>query len=702
MDLARIEPRVTPAAPPVEDLGDPSLYFNRELSLLEFHRRVLAQARDLGVPLLERVRFLAICSTNLDEFFEIRVSGLKQQIEYGVSQAGPDGLTPQETLQRISVLAHELVEEQYRILNEELLPGLEGHGIRVLKRADWTPEQQEWTREYFREEVLPVLTPIALDPAHPFPLVLNKGLSFAITLKGKDAFGRLSGRAVLQVPRSLPRLIALPVPIAEGPYDFVLLSSVLHAYVDEIFPGMESLRCSQFRVTRNSDLWVDEEEAENLLQALKGELTSRNYGDPVRLEVAENITPEMSDYLLARTRLSNDDLFRVKGPVNLHRLSALYDLVDRPELKYKPFVPASPRRVSSEADIFDAIRKGDVLLHHPFDSFAPVVDLVRQASTDPKVLAIRQTLYRTDAGSPLVEALVDAARHGKEVTAVVELRARFDEERNIDLATRLQEVGANVVYGIVGYKTHCKMLLVVRRDADGLRRYVHLGTGNYHARTTRAYTDFGLLTCDEAIGDDVNKLFLQLTGLGKVPKLAKLLQSPFTLQRRLLERIDAEAERARRGEPARVVAKMNSLSDPQMIRALYRASQAGVQVDLIVRGLCCLRPGVPGVSDNVRVRSIVGRFLEHHRIFYFLAGGEELVYLSSADWMGRNLYRRVETAFPVEEPRLKTRVIQEGLEVYLEDDCQAWALEADGSYRRVEPAGEGPRRSAQDRLLARE
>jgi polyphosphate kinase len=696
----RIDTPALPVASPVEDLNDPALYFNRELSLLEFHRRVLAQARDLDVPLLERLRFLAICSTNLDEFFEIRVSGLKQQIEYGVSQLGPDGLTAQETLQRISALAHGLVEEQYRILNAELLPALEGEGIRLLKRSDWSPEQQAWTREHFQEDVLPILTPIALDPAHPFPLVLNKGLSFAISLEGKDAFGRLSGRAVLQVPRSLPRVTAVPAEIAGGPYDFVLLSSVLHAYVGEVFPGMELLRCSQFRVTRDSDLWIDEEEAENLLLALKGELSSRNFGDPVRLEVAENITPEMSDYLLARTRLSKDDLYRVEGPVNLHRLSTLYDLVDRPELKYKPFVPATPRAVSSEEDLFAAIREGDILLHHPYDSFAPVVELVRQAAVDPAVLAVRQTLYRTDAGSPLVQALIDAARAGKEVTAVIELRARFDEERNIDLATRLQAVGANVVYGIVGYKTHCKMLLVVRRDLDGLRRYVHLGTGNYHARTARAYTDFGLLTCDEDLGADVNQLFLQLTGLGQVPRLTKLCQAPFSMARRMLELIDGETERARRGEPARLVAKVNSLSDAQMIRALYRASQAGVQVDLVVRGICCLRPGVPGVSDNIRVRSIVGRFLEHHRIFYFLAGGEELVYLSSADWMGRNLYRRVEAAFPIEDPRLKARVISEGLEYTLEDNCQAWLLGPDGTYTRLSPAG-AARCSAQERSLAR-
>ncbi len=702
MSLAQFDPPGPPATPPVEDLGDPALYSNRELALLEFHRRVLAQARDLDVPLLERLRFLAISSTNLDEFFEIRVSGLKQQIEYGVSQNGPDGLTPQETLQRISAVAHELVDEQYRILNEDLLPALEREGIRLLKRADWTEEQQAWTREYFQEEVLPVLTPIALDPAHPFPLVLNKGLSFAISLKGKDAFGRISGRAVLQVPRSLPRVTAVPAAIAGGPYDFVLLSSILHAYVGEIFPGMETLRCSQFRVTRDSDLWIDEEEAENLLLALKGELSSRNYGDPVRLEVAENMTPEMSDYLLARTRLGKEDLFQVQGPVNLHRLSTLYDLVDRPELKYKPFVPLTPRRLSGERDIFAAIRKGDILLHHPYDSFAPVVDLVRQASSDPGVLAIRQTLYRTDAGSPLVQGLIDAARAGKEVTAVIELRARFDEERNIDLATRLQAVGASVVYGIVGYKTHSKMLLVVRRESDGLRRYVHLGTGNYHARTARAYTDFGLLTCDEDIGEDVNKLFLQLTGLGKVPKLSKLMQAPFALARTMLELIEAETERARAGEPARIVAKMNALSDPQMIRALYRASQAGVLVDLVVRGICCLRPGLPGVSENIRVRSLVGRFLEHHRIVYFLAGGAERVYLSSADWMGRNLYRRVETAFPIEDPRLKARVLREGLELALADNCQAWILAPDGTYGRATPPEGEARLSCQDRLVARE
>ncbi len=697
------ERRARPAAggPDEVDLSDPSLYENRELSLLEFHRRVLAQARDPEVPLLERLRFLAISSTNLDEFCEIRVAGLKQQIAYGVSQSGPDGLSPQETLQRIAQVAHELVAEQYRILNEELLPALAEEGVRVLARREWSPAQAEWIREFFAREVAPILTPIALDPAHPFPRVLNKGLSFAISLEGKDAFGRVSGRAVLQLPRSLPRVVPLPRDIAGGPYEFVLLSAVVHAHVGELFPGMEVAGCSQFRVTRNSDLWVDEEETENLLQALKGELSSRNYGDPVRLEVVDDMEEDLVEYLLARTRLARPDLYRVHGPVNLHRLSALYDLVDRPALKYKPFVPRVPKRLVRERDSFAALRKGDVLLHHPYDSFAPVVELVRRASTDPRVLAIRQTLYRTEPDSPLVEALLDAARGGKEVTAVVELRARFDEERNIDLATRLQEVGANVVYGVVGHKTHSKMLLIVRREGDRLRRYVHLGTGNYHPRTARAYTDFGLLSCDPDLGRDVEALFRQLTGLGKVPKLRRLVQAPFHLHKFLLARIEEEAERARRGEPARIIAKMNSLADPSLIRALYRASQAGVEIDLVVRGICCLRPGVPGVSERIRVRSIVGRFLEHHRVFWFLAGGEGRCWLSSADWMGRNLFRRVELAFPVEKPKLARRVVREALELPLADNAQAWVLEPDGRYRRLSPAPGEERVASQERLLAR-
>ncbi len=679
------------------DLKDPALYINRELSLVAFNRRVLEQAKDERTPLLERLRFLTICSTNLDEFFEIRVSGLKHQVSFRSTQCGPDGLLPHEALAKVSAEAHELVAEQYRVLNEVLLPELEGHGIRVLKRALWTPKQARWIKRYFQQEVAPVLTPMGLDPAHPFPRILNQSLNFVLQLEGADAFGRDAGVAVVQVPRSLPRLIALPNEIAEGTHDFVLLSSIVHSQVEDIFPGMKVLSCHQFRVTRNSDLWVDEEEVDDLMHALKGELSSRNYGDAVRLEVAQDTSEEMARFLLEKFQLGAGDLYRVPGPVNLHRLVAIWEMVEQPELKYPPFLPAVPRRLQQSETLFDAIARGDVLLHHPFESFTPIVELVRAAAADPSTLAIKQTLYRTGADSPLVEALLAAARAGKEVTVVGELRARVDEAANINLATKLQEAGAKVVYGIVGYKAHAKMLMVVRREAQGLVRYCHLGTGNYHTRTARAYTDISLLTCDPVVGEDVHRMFLQMTGLGRVMELSRLKQAPFSLQESLIEKIDREAEEAMAGRPARIVAKMNSLAEPRIIQALYRASRVGVPIDLVVRGICCLRPGVPGVSETIRVRSIIGRFLEHERVYCFHAGGKEEVWCSSADWMQRNFFARVEACFPIEHKALAARVREEALELYLDDEQQAWRLASDGSYERIQ--GEG--RSAQQVLLAR-
>jgi len=679
------------------DLSAPELYINRELSLLEFHRRVLEQARDPGTPLLERLRFLGISSTNLDEFFEIRVSGLKQQVAYGVSQPGPCGLVPQEALARIADVAHKLVDEQYKLLNEVLLPALAEQGVDVLGRERWTSRQQKWIRRYFATEVAPVLTPMGLDPAHPFPRVLNKSLNFIVQVEGSDAFGRGSGVAVVQVPRSLPRLIALPSE-HKSSHDYVLLSSVVHEHMSEIFPGMKVTGCFAFRVTRNSDLWVDEEEVENLLQALKGELPSRNYGDAVRLEVADDCPQDTALFLLGQAHLAAADLYRCNGPVNLHRLAALHELVDRPDLKYPPFQPGLPKRIGNGRDLFEVLRRGDVLLHHPYESFTPVVELVRQAAADPGVLAIKMTLYRTGPSSPLADALIEAARNGKEVTAVVELRARFDEAANIDLATKLQEAGALVVYGVVGYKAHAKLAMVVRREGKRLRRYVHLGTGNYHPGTARAYTDFSLLTANREIGEDVHKLFQQLTGLGRVTRLKKLLQSPFTLGRTITALIDHEAERARNGRTSGIRARMNSLSEPSIIKALYRASQAGVPIDLVVRGICCLRPGVPGVSDNIRVRSIVGRFLEHSRVFHFHADGEDLTFCSSADWMGRNLFRRLEVCFPIEDHRLQTRAVAEGIDAALQDNTQAWILQPDGRYKRARPGSAKPR-AAQEQLL---
>ena len=683
------------------ELRHPERFINRELSLLAFNKRVLAQAQDASMPLLERLRFLCIATTNLDEFFEIRVAGLKQQVASGSVQAGPDNMSAQELLKQIGLATHELVDEQYRVLNDQLLPELETAGIRFVRRTEWNKKQEEWVKHYFEHEVLSVLSPIGLDPAHPFPQILNKSLNFIVSLQGKDAFGRNSGIAIVQAPRSLPRLIQFPPDCSGGPYDFVFLSSIIHTHVDDLFPGMKAVGCHQFRVTRNSDLFVDEEEVDDLLRAVEGELPSRRYGEVVRLEVADNCPPAMASYLLNQFELGADDLYQVTGPVNLNRLLALYDLVDKPEAKYPAFTPGLPRQLAGAGDIFETIRQGDILLHHPFESFAPVVDFVRQAAADTHVLAIKQTLYRTDANSVIVDALVQAARAGKEVTVVIELRARFDEEANISLATRLHQAGAHVVYGVVGYKTHAKMILVVRREGERLRNYVHLGTGNYHARTARTYTDYGLLTCNDAFGEDVHKVFLQLTSLGRVTKLKKLLQSPFTLHKGLLDRIEREAQHARAGKTGRIIAKLNSIAEPQIINALYNASQAGVKIDLIVRGVCCLRPGLAGVSENITVRSIVGRFLEHTRVYYFHNNGDHEVFGASADWMDRNLFRRVEVAFPIDDKKLAKRVIAEALQAYLADTAQAWLLRSDGIYERAAAVPEkGDALSAQNKLLA--
>lgn len=679
------------------DLKNPELYFNQLVSLLEFHRRVLEQARDPAVPPLERLKFLCIFSTNIDEFFEIRLAGVKQKADLGGAQKEPDNRSPQEVLRLTGALAHELVREQYRTFNEDVLPRLEQESIRFLRRQDWSEVQRQWLRTFFEEELLPVLSPLGLDPAHPFPKVLNKSLNFIVALEGKDAFGRSGGFAIVQAPRSLPRVIHLPRSEAEsGPYDLVFLSSVIHAFVNDLFPGMTVRGCYQFRVTRNGELFVDEEEVDDLMRAVEGELPHRRYGEAVRLEVADNCPDELAEFLLQEFELGHDALYKVDGPVNMNRLISVFDLVDRPDLKFPSFTPGLPANVTTASDLFQAMRERDILLHHPFQSFLPVIDFLRQAASDPQVLAIKQTLYRTGPDSAVVEALLRAARAGKEVTVVVELRARFDEEENIRLANRLQEAGAHVVYGVVGYKTHAKMMLVVRREPEGLRHYVHLGTGNYHSRTARLYTDYGLLTCDRRIGADVHKIFLQLTSLGRFSHLQCLLHAPFTLHEGFLEKIEREAAHAREGRTARIIAKINALTEPSVIRALYRASQCGVRIDLIVRGICTLRPGVPGVSESIHVRSVVGRFLEHTRAVYFENGGTPEVFGSSADWMERNLLRRVETAFPIDDPTARQRVIDD-LETYLQDNTQAWVLEADGRYRR--PTAEGPPVCAQSRLL---
>jgi len=678
----------------------PEEYLNRELGLLAFNRRVLSQAQDARMPLLERLRFLCIVSSNMDEFFEIRVGGLKEQIRAGTTTCTTDGLTPQEVSRRVSVEAHALVEEQYQVFNQELLPALAAEGIRFLRRSSWNEAQRAWVRDYFLREVIPVLTPIGLDPSHPFPRVLNKSLNFAVELEGKDAFGRSSGAAIVQAPRVLPRVVQLPPELAGCPYGFVFFSSILHAFVDELFSGMTILGYSQFRVTRNSDLFIDEEESTNLRIKLQGGLPQRHFGDAVRLEVANNCSPAMAASLLAQFGLSESDLYRVNGPVNLVRLMQVPDWVERPDLKFPPHSPGVARGFDKTPRIFEAIRQGDILLHHPYQSFAPVIDLAHEAANDPKVVAIKMTIYRTGTDSVLMQSLIRAAQNGKEVTVIMELKARFDEEANIGWATQLEEVGAHVIYGVVGHKVHAKALLVVRREEGRLRRYVHLGTGNYHPRTARLYSDFGLMTANEAIGQDISEVFKQLTGLGKARSLHYLWQAPFTLQANILTHIWAETEHAKAGRRARIIAKMNALLEPEIIHALYEASQAGVKVQLIVRGVCALRPGVPGLSDNIEVRSIIGRFLEHHRIFYFLADGEEKLYLSSADWMERNFFRRIELAFPILDAQLKKRVLLEGLRYYLADNTQAWEMLGDGRYQRKR-ASRGKPRNAQEELMER-
>ena len=657
-------------------------YLNRELGLLAFNRRVLAQAQDERTPLLERLRFLCIVSSNLDEFFEIRVSGLKEQIRANTPVVTTDGKTAQEAFRLVSAEAHAIVTEQYQQLNEIILPALAEQGIRFLRRSGWNEAQREWIRDYFHREMVPVLTPIGLDPSHPFPRVLNKSLNFAVELEGKDAFGRSSNAAIVQAPRVLPRVIRLPEELAGCEYGFVFLSSILHEFVGELFTGMTVLGCYQFRATRNSDLFVDEEEVTNLRTKLQGELPQRHFGNAVRLEVANNCSEAMTEFLLAQFELKPADLYRVNGPVNLVRLMQVPDWVDRHDMKFRPFVPGTPKGLTKGANIFDSIRKNDILLHHPYQSFAPVIEFLSQAATDPAVVAIKMTVYRTGTDSVLMESLIRAAQNGKEVTVVVELMARFDEEANIGWATKLEQVGAHVVYGVVGYKTHAKALLIVRREEGGLKRYAHLGTGNYHPRTARLYTDFGLMTANDEVTRDVSEVFKQLTGLGQARTLKHLWQAPFTLQQNVVAGIMAEAEIARAGGKARIVAKMNSLVEPEVIDAMYQASQAGVDIDLIVRGVCMLRPGVKGLSDNIRVRSIIGRFLEHHRIFYFLAGGKETVYLSSADWMERNFFKRIELAFPILDAKLKRRVITEGLKFYLADNQQGWEMSSQGAYQR--------------------
>jgi len=679
---------------------------NRELSLLAFNRRVLALAADARVPLLERLRFLCILGSNLDEFFEIRVAGIKEQLRAKISPLGMTLHEARAMLHAVGDEARALIALQYTLLNRDVLPSLEKAGVRLVRRTEFTPAQRRWAARYFEGEVRPLLTPIGLDPAHPFPQVVNKSLNFVIELSGRDAFGRDSAIAIVKAPRVLPRIIRIPHDVSGRDNDFVMLSSVIHAHLHELFPGRAVVSYAQFRVTRDADLWIDEEEVKNLRQALQGELPQRQFGSAVRLEVAANCPGPLAQFLLQQFELTDADLYRCDGPVNIARLSSLADQVDIDALKYEPFVPGIPDRLREQPDILAAIRSRDILLHHPYQSFEPVVEFIRRAAEDPDVVAVKQTVYRTGVNSVLMEALIEAARRGKEVTVVIELMARFDEETNINWAERLEHAGAQVVYGVFGLKTHAKLALVIRREPDSrgrvrLRPYAHLGTGNYHPRTTRLYTDFGLLTADPVVCADVNDVFLHITSLSRAGRMRRLLLAPFTMHRRVIEMIRRETRHARQGKPARIAAKMNALLEDGVIRALYVASQAGVKIDLVVRGACALRPGVKGVSDNIRVRSILGRFLEHHRVWYFENDGAGDVWLTSADWMGRNMFRRIEVAFPVRDPELRRRVLDEGLREYLADTCDAWSLRSDGEWTRVVPRGRAPARSAQQALLAR-
>ena len=685
---------------PIPNLKAPELYLNRELAQLEFNFRVLAQAQDPAMPLLERMRFMCIANSNLDEFFEVLVAILRQHVAFGDAVPGPDGVPPSELLTRIRARALELVREQYTLWSDGLLPELDREGIRFIERKRWTVKQRRWLQGYFQNEVLPVLSPLGLDPAHPFPRILNKSLNVIVSLRGKDAFGREGDMALVRAPRSLPRIVRLPPEVGGKPYEFVFLSGILLEFVDELFPGMRVKGAYTFRVTRNSELFVDEEEVENLAHALRDELRGRGYAKAVRLEIDDACPKAIAEFLMRNFELGEAEVYRCAGPVNIHRVTAIYDQVDRPDLKFPKFTQRTCPAVAAERNMFEAIGERDILLHHPFESFGAVIELLRQASADPDVLAIKQTLYRTGPDSPLVIMLIDAARAGKDVTVVVELRARFDEEANIQLANRLQEAGVQVVYGVVGYKTHAKMLLIVRREKGVLRRYVHLSTGNYHQVTSRIYTDFGLMTADADIGSDTHKLFQQISGLGPVIELKRLWQSPFTLHQWVLQMIEREIANAQAGRPARIVAKINAVNEASVVELLYKASCAGVQIDLIVRGACSLRPGVPGVSENIRVRSIVGRFLEHSRVYWFANGGRSEIYCASADWMERNLLRRIEVCFPIIDAELAQRVYAEALENYLADNTQAWLLRADGTYERATP-GEDMPHSAQQSLLAK-
>ncbi|MBX7113961.1 MAG: polyphosphate kinase 1 [Myxococcaceae bacterium] len=666
------------------DLQDRNLFINRELSWLAFNERVIAEARNATLPLHERLKFLSISAGNIDEFFMVRVAGIRQQIQSGVADLSPDGLAPTGQLAAIAERVHGMVAEQYRVWQRELLPTLTANGLAVLSRTELSTEQKTAARAYFQQSVFPALTPLAIDPGHPFPHLRNKSLNLAVVLRreGRRRKKEVSetSLAVVQVPSVLSRLV--PVPVGNG-HAFLLLEELIALNVGELFPGFTVQQTAAFRLTRNWDLNVDEEESEDLLSTIQAELRRRDRGTAVRLEVDQSATATLEALLTSALKLSPPDVYRVSGPMQLQDLNALAELDPRPENKVEPLTPVIPAALRDVESLFPVISAKDILLHHPYESFDPVVRFLEEAADDPNVLAIKQTLYRTSGDSPIGRALVRASENGKQVAVLVELKARLDEANNIVWARRMEENGVHVVYGLLGLKTHCKVTLVVRREGQGIRRYVHLGTGNYNPHTARTYTDLSLFTARQEIADDVTALFNLLTGYSVAPSWKRLAVAPMNLHQRVLELIDREANKAKRGEPARIIAKLNSLVDPATIRALYAASQLGVDIDLMVRGICCLRPGVPGVSERIRVISVVDRFLEHSRVFAFGTGSQTDVFLSSADWMPRNFQRRIEVLFPVEDVALKTRLLDEVLGIGLKDNVKARQLMVDGTYAPV-------------------
>lgn len=680
-----------------ESPSRPRHFLNRELSWLEFNQRVLDQALDSQTPLLERLKFLCIASSNLDEFFEVRVAGIKQQIESDVVERSPDGRTATETFQAVVHRVRRLVDDLYRCWQKELKPALAKNRLRVLEIEELAPSDLEWLNDYYLKQVRPVLTPLAIDPAHPFPQLLNKSLNLIVRLEMPKGPELLTHMAVVQIPRILPRMIRLPRTQAHR--DHVYLGKLVGHNLADLFPGTRIVGFWPFRVTRNSELYIDEEEIANLLKAVENELHNRRKGDAVRLEIDSQCPASVREALLKTLKLGEEDAYSIDGPLNPVRLMALHEGDHSPELRDSPFVAPVAPRLRECADVFAAIRERDILLHHPYENFSSVVDLLEQAARDPSVLAIKQTLYRTGGDPRIIGALEDAVKNGKQVTAVVELRARFDEANNIQWARRLEESGVHVVYGLVGYKIHAKSCLIVRREGQDIRRYVHLATGNYNPSTARFYTDLGLLTCQPDLGEDVTQLFNLLTGICQYRPMKKLLAAPFELHERLLELIARETENARRRLPARIIAKVNSLADEQIIEALYRASRAGVKIDLIVRGICCLRPGVKGLSENISVRSIVDRFLEHSRIFYFENACQPQVFISSADWLPRNFFRRIELAIPIEDGILRDRIIREILNTSLADNTRARLLASDGSYRAPRRIDGEKRRRSQEEFI---